>query len=67
MDNGETAILDKSKAEYIRDNFKDKKLLIFYYYQAEREILKDVLGDLVTEEFDEFKTTDKSIIKQIRN
>ena len=76
LDTDESVFIDTFKAQYIKDKLlydndyivpKRKKLLIFYYYRAERNLLLNVLGDAVTEDFDEFRNTDKSIIKQIRN
>jgi superfamily II DNA or RNA helicase len=42
-----------------------KKILIYYYYQAEREMLLKYLKDKVTEDLDEAKTTDKHFIAQM--
>lgn len=76
LDTDESVFIDTFKAQYIKDKLlydneyfvpKRKKLLIFYYYRAERQLLLNVLGNAVTEDFEEFRNTDKSIIKQIRN
>jgi hypothetical protein len=47
-------ILSPYKADYIKENFKGKRLAIMYYYQAEWEILKQVFGDKITNDLNEF-------------
>lgn len=42
-----------------------KKMLIYYYYQAEREMLLKYLKEKVTEDLDEAKMTDKHFIAQM--
>ena len=65
-DTGVAYILDKSKAELIRDKFKGTKIAVFYYYQKELELLKTVFGDTITTDLDEFNSTDKNFaIQQI--
>lgn len=44
---------------------KYKKILIYYYYQAEREILLKHLQDKVTEDLDIAKNSDKHFIAQM--
>lgn len=61
---GKTIIVDESKAKFIKDKFAGKKLGIFYQFKGEREILKNVFGDDITEELEEFNSTDKHIILQ---
>jgi len=58
----ETKIIDLSKANYIRDNFKGKKLAIFYKFKAELKAIKEILD--ITEDIKEFNTTNKSIALQ---
>ena len=62
FESGNTKILDYSKANYIQDNFQGKKLAIFYKFKAELEAIKMVLD--VTEDLEEFNTTNKSIALQ---
>ena len=57
-------IFSDYKAKYIKDNFKNKKIAIMYYYQAELEILKIVFGDNITTDLDEFNDTDKNFAIQ---
>ena len=61
----ENMIFDYSKAEFIAKQFKDEKIGIFYKFQAELKALKDVFGDNLTTELEEFDNTDKNIALQI--
>lgn len=63
FESGKSMILDQSKAEYIRDYFKGKKLAIFYYYKEEEIMLRFVFPDSTTD-IEEFNTTDKHYIGQ---
>lgn len=63
FESGNAQILDYSKAEFIKERFKGKKIAIFYYYKAELELLKDVF-DNFTEDLSEFNETDKVYIGQ---
>lgn len=58
-------VLDYSKVIFIRDYFKDKKIAIFYKFKEEYNALKATLGDALTDDIDEFNTTDKWIALQI--
>jgi hypothetical protein len=59
---GVSEVIDKSKAEYIRDNFKGK-IAIFYKFKAELDAIKSVLD--VTQDLEEFNNSGKSIALQI--
>jgi hypothetical protein len=59
-----TKILDYSKAEFIKEKFKGKKIAIFYYYKTELDLLKEVFEDNYTTELEEFNTTNKNYIGQ---
>lgn len=63
FESGNTMTLDKSKAEFIRDYFKGKKIAIFYYYIEELELLQSVFLNH-TLDLNEFNTTDKIYIGQ---
>ena len=65
FESGKSQVIDLSKAEFIRTKFKKKKLGIFYKFTAEYKALKEVYGDDLTTELDEFKTSDKTIALQI--
>ena len=67
FDDGERMIFDKSKGEYIKNKFNGKKIGIFYKFVAELDLLKDVFGDGITTNIDEFNTTDKNIAYQIQS
>lgn len=63
FDSGNVAILDYSKAFFIRDNFKGK-LAIFYYFKEELRMLLETFGNLCTTDLNEFNSTDKHFIGQ---
>jgi len=60
----ETIFLDYSKADFIKEYFKGKKIAMFYFFKAEYEILKQVFKDELTNDLNEFNTTDKHIALQ---
>jgi hypothetical protein len=63
FESGNSQILDKSKAEFIKEKFKGQKIAIFYYYVAELELLKSVFDNYTTD-LNEFNQTDKIYIGQ---
>ena len=65
FESGASMVLDKTKAEFIRTKFKNMKLGIFYKFTAEYKALKEVYGDDLTNDLEDFKTTPKSIALQI--
>ena len=65
LENGKRMITDLSKAKFIRTEFKNQKIGIFYKFKAEYEALKQVYGDALTNDLEEFDTTTKSIALQI--
>jgi hypothetical protein len=58
-------VLDYSKAKFIKKRFKYEKIGIFYKFTAELKALKEVYGDDITTDLDEFNNTRKSIALQI--
>lgn len=58
-------VLDHSKAEFIKEYFKGKKIGIFYKFKAEFYMLQSVFGDMITDDLNEFDTTDKCIALQM--
>ena len=64
FESGNTMVIDHSKATFIKDKFKDN-LAIFYKFQAEYDALKNIYKDDLTDNLEEFNTTDKSIALQI--
>lgn len=67
-DFGETKaiILSDYKARLIKDRFQGNKIAIMYYFRKELEMLKEVFGDEITEDLEEFNNTDKNIALQQR-
>ena len=57
--------LDLSKASFIKEHFKGKKIAIFYKFRQELKALKKVFSGFLTTELDEFNSTDKCIALQI--
>lgn len=64
-EDGTYVILDYSKAEFIKEHFKGKKIGIFYKFKSEWLMLKKVFGDAITDNLSEFEITDKSIALQM--
>jgi len=64
FEDGTSKIIDYSKAEYIKENFKDYKIGIFYKFKEELNMLQEVLKDKLTTDLDEFNSTDKWIALQ---
>src|SRR5690625_7323602 len=67
-DFGETKaiILSDYKARLIKDRFQGSKIAIMYYFRKESEMLKELFGDEITEDLEEFNNTDKNIALQQR-
>lgn len=65
FESGNSMVLDTTKAEFIKDRFKDNKIGIFYKFKEELNALEQVFGDELTTELDEFNSTDKNIALQI--
>ncbi len=65
FESGNSDVLDYSKARFIRSQFKNKKVGIFYVFKEELNALKYVYGDDITTELDEFEQTSKNIALQI--
>lgn len=64
FEDGTAKIIDYSKANVIKEKFSDYKIGIFYKYKEELTMLKEVFGDKLTTELDEFNQTDKWIAYQ---
>jgi hypothetical protein len=65
FEDGTRTVFDYSKAEFIRERFKDNKIGIFYKFKAEWDALKEIFGDNLTNDLQEFNTTSKNIALQI--
>jgi SNF2-related domain len=57
--------IDTHKTDYLKARFPDRKLVIFYKFTQEGKLILEQLGDRVTNDIDEFRTTSKSIALQI--
>jgi len=66
FDDGTTKIIDTTKAEFIKSRFEGVKIGIFYKFKAEWDMLKEVFGDEICDNLDEFTSTDKNIALQIQ-
>ena len=65
FEDGKSRIFDTSKADYIKNYFKGKKIGLFYKFKAEYDCLKSVFGDQLTNDLKEFNETGKNIALQI--
>ena len=64
FEDGTAKIIDYSKANVIKEKFSDYKIGIFYKYKEELTMLREVFGDKLTTELEEFNQTDKWIAYQ---
>lgn len=65
FEGGSSMVLDYSKAEFIKEKFKGKKIGIFYKFKEELSALKKVFGDNLCTELDDFNTECENIALQI--
>lgn len=66
FESGNSMVLDTTKAEFIKQRFAGKKIGIFYVFKEELNALKQVFGDDLTTDLDEFNFTEnKNIALQI--
>jgi hypothetical protein len=65
FESGNSMTLDTTKAEYVRDKFKGMKIGIFYIFKEELNLLKQVFGDDLCVDVEEFNSTDKNIALQV--
>jgi hypothetical protein len=54
FESGESMILDTFKARFIKEEFKGKKLGIFYKFKEELNAIKEVFGESLTVDVEEF-------------
>jgi hypothetical protein len=66
LESGRRLVFDYTKATYIKDQFINKKIGIFYKFKAEWDALKFIFGDELTDDLDEFNATSKNIALQIQ-
>lgn len=65
FESGNSKVIDHSKAQFIKEQFKGKKIGIFYKFKAELKALKDIFGDELCTELETFNNTAKNIALQI--
>ena len=65
FESGAKMTVDNTKAKFIKERFKGKKIGIFYKFTQELKTLQEVFGDDICTELSVFKDTDKSIALQI--
>lgn len=67
-EDGNAIAFDHSKAEFIHDHFKGKKIAVFYIFKAEAMMLRWVFKNRVTESPEEFNASDDLVfISQIQS
>ena len=65
FESGKSMVLDTTKAEFIKETWEGCQIGIFYKFKEELEALKQVFGDELTTDLDEFNATHKNIALQI--
>jgi hypothetical protein len=65
FEDGTSKVIDLSKAMFIDNHFKGQKIAIFYKFVEEFNALKNIFGNRLTNDLEEFNTTDKNIALQI--
>lgn len=65
FESGNSMVLDTTKAEFIKERFAGCKIGIFYKFKEELSALKQVFGDQLCTDIEEFEQTDKNIALQI--
>lgn len=65
LESGLAVMIDKTKAEFIKEYFAGKKIGIFYCFKKELDLLLSVFGDEITTDLHEFQTTDKHFAGQV--
>jgi len=64
-EDGSTQVIDDTKAEFIKEKFKGKKIAIFYNFVAELEMLKSTFKEMLTTDLEDFNSSNKNIALQI--
>ena len=65
FESGNSMVIDNTKGKFIKKYFKDKKIGIFYKFKEEYNALKSVFKDMITNDLEEFNSTEKNIALQI--
>ncbi len=65
LEGGNRVVVDDSKAWFIKEKFKGKKIGIFYNFKAEYDMLKQVYGDDLCDNLEDFNGSSRNIALQI--
>jgi len=65
FESGNSSVIDDSKAQFIKWRFGKNKIGIFYKFQSELEMLKQVFGDQLCTDLETFNSSNKNIALQI--
>lgn len=65
FESGNSMIVDRSKAEFIKNFFSGSKIGIFYKFKEELNALQEVFGDELTTDISVFEDSNKNIALQI--
>ncbi len=65
FESGNSMVIDLSKANFIKEKFKGKKIGIFYKFKEELNAIKEVFGNDICQDLDCFNDTNKNIALQI--
>lgn len=66
-EDGDAKILDRTKAEYIRDNYQGRRIAVYYQFIAEGFMLKQTLSNWTDSPAEFRKSKDKIFICQIQS
>lgn len=64
-ESGKRVVTDSTKALYIKKEFEGKKIGIFYKFKAEFDALKEVFGDELVDDLEQFNNGARAIALQI--
>lgn len=65
FESGNSQVIDCSKGEYVKEFFKGYKIAMFYKFQSEYQMLKQVFGYELVNDLETFNDTDKHIALQV--
>jgi hypothetical protein len=66
FESGNSMVIDTSKAEFIKQHFAGHKLAMMYIFKEELNLISQVFGaDNITNDLDEFNSTDKHFVGQV--
>lgn len=65
FEDGTSKVIDLSKAMFIDKHFKGQKIAIFYKFVEEFNALKTIFANRLTNDLEDFNTSDKNIALQI--